>query len=286
MISIIVCSINPILLYQLSKNIKQTIGVDYEIIAFDNTLKNWGICKVYNYSAEKAKYDNLVFCHEDILFHINNWGQKLLNHLSDKKIGLVGIAGGTYKSKYNSSWWTSSPYDYLQRKNILQKINSESVLDFCNPYNENISEVVAIDGVFMACRKEVWLNNKFDEIDFPKFHFYDLDFSFQILQKSKVIVVYDILIEHLSYGSYNKEWLSAAEIFTTKWKKILPVTTVELSKKKQKILEKNSRIFYIHLLINNDLKLKSIKTYLLLFLKHPFSLNHKNFISRIIRLFL
>lgn len=41
MVSIIICSVSPLLLEDLKQNIAQTIGVEYEIIAIDNREKRW-----------------------------------------------------------------------------------------------------------------------------------------------------------------------------------------------------------------------------------------------------
>jgi len=286
MLSIIICSINPTLLNQLSENIESKVGVDYEIIAHDNRETNWGICKVYNHCAEKAKYDYLVFCHEDILFHTENWGQNLVNHLKNKEIGLVGIAGGIFKSKFHSSWWLSTDTINLKRINIRQTAKNKSSLDYYNPENETYSDVVAIDGVFMACRKDIWKKNNYDEATFPKFHFYDLDFSFQIIQNKKIVVVYDILLEHFSVGSYNSDWIVAAEKFTEKWKKKLPASTINIDIETKKQLEKKAKIFFIISLIYQNLKFKILKYYSCFLICYPFNKNHKNLIYRILKLFL
>lgn len=45
MVSIIICSVSPLLLEDLKQNIAQTIGVEYEIIAIDNREKHWPIAK-------------------------------------------------------------------------------------------------------------------------------------------------------------------------------------------------------------------------------------------------
>lgn len=62
MVSIIICSVSPLLLEDLKQNIAQTIGVEYEIIAIDNREKRWPIAKAYNYGAQQAKYPYLFLC--------------------------------------------------------------------------------------------------------------------------------------------------------------------------------------------------------------------------------
>jgi hypothetical protein len=287
MISIIISSINPTLLNQLSENIEKTIGVEYEIISHNNYKSNWGICKVYNHCAEKAKYENLVFCHEDILFHTQNWAEILLNYLNNEEIGLIGVAGGIYKSKFHSSWWVNLIDINLQRINIIQHSKNISHIDFINPKNEKFSNVVAIDGVFMACRKHIWENNIFDENNFSKFHFYDLDFSFQISQTHKVVVVYDILIEHFSIGSYDKDWVHFAKVFTYKWRRQLPKSNVELNSNNRKKLEQNAHQFYLNTLISNRCILLFFKYYIYYILKYPFHKSGiailKNYFMKILR---
>jgi len=77
MISIIICSVNTAFLEQVNKNITATIGVPYELLAWDNRDAKKGICEVYNWMASKAQYAYLCFVHEDILFETENWGQHL-----------------------------------------------------------------------------------------------------------------------------------------------------------------------------------------------------------------
>lgn len=269
MISIIICSINPSLLKKVSKNITETIGVPFEIIAIDNRINNLGICQVYNNGAAQGKYEFLCFIHEDILFHTPDWGINLLDHFSDKKVGLIGTAGGVVKSKFHSSWWYNLSSKTTQRKNIIQHSKEGSKHEYLNPMNEKTSDVLLIDGVFMACRKEIWEKYPFDEINFPKFHFYDLDFSFSVHQQYKVKVVYDVLIEHFSKGSYNKEWIQSAEQFTKKWRHKLPEYLADLSKNKKDAIESNAIDFFINACTQNKLILRVFKYSIYYFIKEP-----------------
>ena len=54
MLSIIICSVSPERLEQVTRNIHDTIGVDYEIIAIDNREKQWPIARAYNEGASRA----------------------------------------------------------------------------------------------------------------------------------------------------------------------------------------------------------------------------------------
>ena len=68
MLSIIICSVSPERLEQVTRNIHDTIGVDYEIIAIDNREKQWPIARAYNEGASRAHYPFLFFVHEDVKF--------------------------------------------------------------------------------------------------------------------------------------------------------------------------------------------------------------------------
>lgn len=109
MISIIISSFRPNLFSDLIENIKDTIGIDeYEIIKIDNP-GIMGLCDAYNKGAADAKYKYLCFCHEDVLFHTQNWGELIISSFSkNPRIGIVGFAGSVYKTWIPSGWGTST----------------------------------------------------------------------------------------------------------------------------------------------------------------------------------
>lgn len=204
MISIIISSYLPTYFSALENNIATTIGVPYEIIKIDNPGL-MGICKAYNKGAEKAKYDYLLFIHEDILFHTNKWGEKLATHLIKPKTGIIGVAGSSYVPVAPCSWTVSEKYNFI---NILQgnKQNTEAYVIQRTP--ENINPVYALDGVFLGVTKENFVNSKFDD-ELTGFHGYDLDFTLRMSNKFQNYVVDDILIQHFSPGNRDKNWLNA-----------------------------------------------------------------------------
>ena len=230
MISVIICSANTELLEQLKANIGVTIGVPFEIIAIDNNIAKKSISAVYNEAAETAKFNCLCFLHEDIIIHTKGWGEKLFQLLADERIGLVGVSGAIYKSKYAGTW--ASCDKTLYRTHSIQRFKglSEPVITSINPDNGAYAEVIVIDGVFMVTRKNVFDEIKFDEHYFTGFHAYDLDYSFQVGARYKVIVTFEILLEHFSAGQLNKQWLEASNLLHQKWKKLLPVSSLTIDK--------------------------------------------------------
>src|SRR6476660_5311194 len=122
MISIIVSSISKTFLENFSKNVANTVGLEYEIISVDTTINQFGLCHAYNQGAGKSKFQYLCFIHEDVKFVTENWGKKLINHFnSDEEIGLLGIAGSVCKTKM-SSMWHQSPLQNSEanRVNVIQ----------------------------------------------------------------------------------------------------------------------------------------------------------------------
>ncbi|MFP7656872.1 glycosyltransferase [Chryseobacterium proteolyticum] len=204
MISIIISSYLPLYFSALERNIADTIGVPYEIIKIDNP-GIMGICEAYNNGAEKAKYDYLLFIHEDILFQITEWGLKLISHLNVSGTGVIGLAGSSYVPVAPSSWTVSEEYNFI---NILQgnKNNTESFLIKRVP--QDMNPVYAVDGVFLGIKKENFINYKFNS-DIKGFHGYDLDFTLRVSKKLQNYVVDDILVQHFSMGNLEKKWLDA-----------------------------------------------------------------------------
>ena len=122
MLSIITCSIKPEQLKAFKKNIEDTIGIPFELIAFDNRVYQYGLCKVYNECARQAKYDFLCFAHEDISFQTYDWGKIIISELSKPDCGVIGFAGASHKSLTISGWHSSAQYD---RFNYIQQSPQE-----------------------------------------------------------------------------------------------------------------------------------------------------------------
>jgi len=231
MISLIICSDSgrENNFQRLSENVRQTIGVTFEIIRTENDKVYPGICKAYNDAAAKAKYSYLCFIHDDVSFITDDWGKRLISHFeTDHSTGLIGILGSVYKTKM-VIWWPHSKIKGRQTKriNVIQHYKyspqKEKLHFLVNPENEPMSRVASIDGVFMATTKEIWSENKFDEKLLNGFHGYDQDFSLQVGRTKKLYVVYDITIEHFSEGNFDCACLIDYLKVHKKWKKALPL---------------------------------------------------------------
>lgn len=259
MISIVISSYKEHLYIEFIENIKSTIGCDipYEIIKVNNP-NLFGICEAYNKGATQAKYPYIVFAHEDIRFLTNDWGTIIEDVFKkDEKIGLVGCAGGIYKSYFNTGWALAP--NFISRymvgthdgKSHLCKTfkGVNRIIELSNYKNlpaefleEEIKneEVLVLDGMFLVTKKSIHLQTPFDQTTFQGFHCYDLDYSLQINRNYKVVVNHNILIEHFSTGTFNKTWFDEMEKLRTKWKSQLPASSIPMTKSEKKRAELHS----------------------------------------------
>lgn len=201
MLSIIISSYQPHYFTALEKNIAETIGVPYEIIKIDNPGL-MGICEAYNKGGAKAQYEYLLFLHEDVSFDTKNWGEKLTAKLSVPSTGVIGVAGSIYVPAVPYAWWDMHSNSFLH----LTQYNGSSKI---RTYTQNTDkEVVSLDGVFLACRKNTWIQHPFND-KIKGFHGYDIDFSVRIAELYSNYVISTIDINHYSEGNMDKNWFSA-----------------------------------------------------------------------------
>lgn len=202
MLSIIISSYQPKFYDELEKNIAVTCGINYEIIKIDNPGL-MGICEAYNKGAMMAKYDVLLFIHEDIKFITTDWGSKLIVHHELERAGVIGVAGGKYIPSAPSGWYTDNENALI---NIVQGKKGESkktIQTF-----SGVQKAFALDGVFLSIKKQIFTEYKFDE-HLERYHGYDTEITLRIAKKYLNYVVSDILIEHYSAGNPDLEWNKA-----------------------------------------------------------------------------
>lgn len=226
------------MLDSVKKNVRETIGVPFEVIGMANSGGAMSISKAYNLAGRQGKFDILCFMHEDLRIHTENWGVFLQKILQDRSIGLVGIAGSISRADFPTLWGSHEPH---LRTRLIQhdQHGVPGYIEF-NPKQETLADVGMVDGCWMACRREVWENHPFDEETFKGFHLYDEDFSFQISGSLRVCVTFEILVEHFSPGRYSREWFAAAEIFHRKWKHRLPVLMAGVDRKELMLVRQSA----------------------------------------------
>lgn len=181
------------------KYLKTSCGLpNVEVISFKNEGTH-SLTEAYNILLDKAKYDIVILCHDDIYFDTENWGHKIIEHFYNTDYGILGVAG-TKKLSPRGVWWVNETCGIVNHIN-----NNQKVAGVFGKEKEGIVDVEAIDGLFIAINKKR-INKRFNE-DFKGYHYYDVDFSYNNhINGTKVGVTLDIRITHLSRGNPNEEW--------------------------------------------------------------------------------
>lgn len=237
MISIIICSRNLDIPDDLKQNLKETIGVDFELIVVDNSHNNYSIFSAYNEGLKSAKGDLICFMHEDILFHTTNWGRELEKYfIKYPKTGMVGVAGTHYLPKMPAAWWdTEIRSGQLIQGSIFKgeyRVISE---DSWLMYKREPTIVVSVDGLWMCFKRGLFDLIRWDDNLFSGFHGYDTDISLQVWNSGfEVHIFWGVLIEHKSGGVAGSDFYKSLNVLYDKWKDKLPIIKgVELTESEQ-----------------------------------------------------
>lgn len=240
MISFLVCSIDSAHAAGLAENLATTVGVEHELLLHDNREAHWGLARVYNHLAERARFPLLCFLHEDVRFRsAPGWGAELTTfYASHPEAGLVGFAGSQVKSRAASGW---SALPHYNRMHLLQGGRPGAAggprLLALNPDRQPYTPVVVLDGLCLFATREVWAAHRFDEVTFPGFHLYDLDLSTQVALSRTNYVCHRVLPEHFSSGSFGGAWRLASEAYHRKWSARLPLSCLALGPGQLEALE-------------------------------------------------
>ncbi len=206
MISFIICSINNDYLNRLITSIKDTVQIDFELLVIDNKKEQLSISEAYNKCARNAKFQYLVFVHEDVEFLNFNWGLSLINILDNKKVGIVGVAGSTYLPSVPSGWYL--PIEDFNKVYIHQGFKYIAKPVRIDDQGDDLTSVFLVDGVFLAMRKDVFHQFPFNE-QIVGFHAYDVDICQRISTKYCNVFTKQIQILHHSEGKVNQSYFDA-----------------------------------------------------------------------------
>lgn len=164
-----------------------------------------GLTKLYSemINSKDINADIILFIHDDIEFLKPGWGEEILRLFKEHEdYGIIGVAGSAQFDE-SGAWWQ---YDKKYGQ-VLHRHNGKSWLTAFSPLlNEDLKEVVVIDGLFMAVHKKRITQN-FD-ISIEGFNMYDIDFCLAnfLDGKTKIGVTTNIRIAHNSIGELKPEW--------------------------------------------------------------------------------
>jgi len=227
MISVVVCS----RLGQYSElhecNVAKTVGTESEYVRINNSDNAYSLCSAYNEGVDCSQGEILVFVHEDVFFMEPGWGDVLSHKFkNDPMIGLIGVAGSQYLASHHPAW-IAAGQPFIRGHVVHETQGGDNYRMSVFSPDKTDAEVVAVDGLFFAIRRDLFEHIRFDDRTFDGFHFYDLDICMQIRETHKLIITWAILVKHLSAGTCDQAWKDAGKRFLAKYENDLPATCVD-----------------------------------------------------------
>ena len=209
MISIIICSIDSGKFAAVSAAYARQMGPEpYEIIGIHDARS---LSEGYNRGLRAARGDICVFSHDDIEILSENLGATLRRHLAEWDV--VGVAGTT---RLAAMFWAVAGISHARGIVTHRDPQGYSLEFFGAPEIVN-GGIQALDGLFIAARREVAERIRFDETTFDGWHGYDTDFTFRChLAGYHLAVCLDIQLIHFSRGSYGEIWHRYGQRFSEK----------------------------------------------------------------------
>jgi len=213
MVSVIVCSITPERRARTEQMYHTLLAeLPHEIIVISDGKS---MCEGYNRGLRLAKGELVLFSHDDVSIQSPDFAARLLRQLQQHDV--IGLAGTT-ELKFGN-WVSNDGLLFGQVANSPDGGEPQyrlyaTIFDITGLYTPNIQ---AIDGYFMAARRDVALQLGFDEETFDHWHLYDIDFSWRAYKAGmRCAVANDILACHLSRGTYDETWFQYSVRFDRK----------------------------------------------------------------------
>lgn len=229
MVSIVYCTrqTNPTHTEHLIKS--SGLHKHVEVIEIINNGES--LTHAYNRGLKQAKYDIVVFCHDDLTIETKQWGNKLVK-LFDKnpEYGIIGVAGSK-NMPVSGQWWENRTKMFGR---VAHTHEGKTWLSaYSDDLGQNLEEVVVVDGVWFAVHKNR-IRKEFNE-NVKGFHFYDVTFAFEnFLEGVKVGVTTIVRVNHQSIGMTNEAWEKNRADFSEAFKTNLPANVKRTIHKGQK----------------------------------------------------
>lgn len=216
-ISVIVCSVDPARLARLRTDLEREFAAeDWELVHVgDARSLNDG----YARGLARSRGELVVLCHDDIGLLSRHFAARLRERLASHD--LIGVAGCTRLG--GPKWfWAGPPHTASW---VCQPHGAGWLLGLLGARGPVIDGAQALDGVFLAARRDALLQLGFDTQTFDGFHFYDLDLSWRAHRAGlRCAIALDLLLWHASGGNFATSWQPYAQRFLQKFPELAPAT--------------------------------------------------------------
>ncbi|MGC2519427.1 MAG: glycosyltransferase [Burkholderiales bacterium] len=199
-VSVIICSIDSVRFARVTAMYERLLaGVPHEIIGIHDARS---LSEGYNRGLRLARNDILVFSHDDIDIISTDFAARLLQSLAGHDV--IGVAG---TRKLMGEAWHLADHPHLQGQVGAPAEDSGYLVSIYGVTQPESGDLQALDGLFLAARRDIAQRLGFDEAMFDGWHFYDLDFSFRAwLEGLDCATCNHLLIVHPSRGRYDERW--------------------------------------------------------------------------------
>lgn len=209
-VSIVVCSIDPVRLAAMQASFRAGLdGREHEFIVVRDAR---GLCEGYQRGLAAARYDVVVFAHDDVELASPRPFDALQRAL--ERHDVVGVAGSRVAAGPAMAW-AGQPHLF---GSVAYPAGARWKATVYSLATGVLGGMQALDGLLFAAKREAALAVGFDAATFDGFHFYDLDFVYRAhLAGRAIAVTTEVLAIHASEGRFDDAWKSAAERFLRKF---------------------------------------------------------------------
>jgi len=207
LVSVVICSIDRAKFAAVTRMYEQLLpAASLEIIGIHDAR---GLAEAYNRGLRQSRGELIIFSHDDIEIHCADFGARLTDAL--QRFDLIGVVGATQVTGPGVKWaghphirgWITHPTP--DRQGWLAGVHRIE--------HQPVAGIQAIDGLWMATKKQVAETVLFDE-KVEGFHFYDLDFSWRAAKAGFALGLEpSIRIIHDSLGNFGPAWQRSASSF-------------------------------------------------------------------------
>lgn len=210
MVSVVICSIDDarheraVALYR-----RLFAAVRHEIVSIRNARS---LAEAWNWAVGHSAADVVLLSHDDVDVLAPDFAARLFDRL--RSFDIVGIAGSTRVDGPAIGW---SGHPHLRGWITHRAPDSDNwQVDVLHPHPV-AGDIVLLDGVLLAGKREAFRAIPFDDVNFDGFHLADLDWSCRAAQAGfKLGVAGDLLLVHASRGNYDATWQRYADRFCRK----------------------------------------------------------------------
>jgi len=150
----------------------------------------------------QARNDVLVFSHDDIDIASTDFAARLLQSLVSHDV--IGVAG---TRRLMGEAWHFASHPHLHGQVGVAVEGGGYQVNLYGVAQAESGGLQALDGLFLAARREIAQRIGFDEVTFDGWHLYDMDFSFRAwVEGLDCATRNDLLIVHPSRGAYDEKW--------------------------------------------------------------------------------